>query len=208
MKRPIIAVTCPWSVETWGDSIEEGGYYYVGRPYVEMISKLGGIPILVAPEYNEKSLSDYIDAILNVSDGILFSGGGDVKRESSKNLPTLKEQQKTRYNFESSLMRSAYEKELPILGICRGFQMIVEVFGGSLSDEIIENHSQNISGSESWHEVLINKESKLYELIETEVWSVNSFHIQKVEKVPENFIISARAKDGVIEGVEANVFVN
>lgn len=203
MKKPIIGVTCPWSVETWGDSVNSGGYYYVGRPYVEALSKYGGIPMLIAPEYSEESLDDYLDSILNLVDGILFSGGGDVKRKSSERLPTLRGQQPTRYDFEAVLMKKAYEKKLPILGICRGFQMILEVFGGSLSHEVIENHMQNISGGEPWHEVQVNKESKLYEIVGRDTWKVNSFHIQKAEKIPEDFIISALTKDDVIEGIES-----
>src|SRR5699024_2497371 len=103
MKRPVIGITAPWSVETWGDSMEGGGYYYVGRPYVEAISKYGGIPLVITPEYTKESLDDYLDSILNVVDGILFSGGGDVKRQSTKGLPTLRGQQPIRYDFEEAL---------------------------------------------------------------------------------------------------------
>lgn len=203
MKKPVIGITCPWSVETWGDSIDNGGYYYVGRPYVEAISKYGGVSILVTPEYSEESLDSYLDSILNVVDGLIFSGGGDVKRESTDDLPTLRGQQPIRYDFEAALMKKAYEKKIPILGICRGFQMILEVLGGSLSDELVENHKQNLPGGEPWHKVEINKDSILYEMIGSERWDVNSFHVQKADKLPKDFIVSARAEDGVIEAIES-----
>ena len=203
MKKPIIGVTCPWSVETWGDSIEGGGYYYVGRPYVEAISKYGGVSLLIAPEYTDESLDSYLDSILSVVDGLLFSGGGDVKRQSTEGLPTLRNQQPKRYDFEATLMKKAYEKKLPILGICRGFQMILEVFDGSLSEDVIQNHKQNIPGGDPWHKVKINRDSMLYEIIGVDTWDVNSFHVQKADKLPKNFIISVKTDDDVIEGIES-----
>ena len=201
--RPIIGVTSPWSVETWGDSLESGGYFYVGRPYIEALSKYGATPMLIVPEYNEESLEEHLDSILDVVDGLLFTGGGDVKTKYPEGLPTLREQQPIRYDFEKALMKRAYDRKIPVIGICRGFQMIIETFGGSLSEDTVDNHKQNLSGAEPWHEVEINKQSKLYNIFGREDWDVNSFHVQKVENVPENFIVSARAKDGVVEGVEA-----
>lgn len=201
MKKPIIGITCPWSVETW-EKKEDGGYYYVGQPYVEAVYKYGGVPILLVPEYTKESLDTYLDSIVDTVDGILFSGGGDVKRKSDDNLPTLRGQQPVRYDFEEALMKKAYGRKIPILGICRGFQMIVESFGGDLAKETITGHSQNISGSNPWHEVSVNKHSNLYKYIDAENWNVNSFHIQEVGTVPEGFLVSARAKDNVIEGIE------
>ena len=202
MKKPIIGITCPWSVETWGDSREEGGYYYVGQVYVEAVAKYGGIPMLLVPQYTEESLDEYLDRILDTVDGILFSGGGDVKRKSNDNHPTLRGQQPVRYDFEAALMDQVNERKTPVLGICRGFQMLVEVFGGSLAKETITGHSQNISGSLPWHDVILNKDSNLFERIGKEEWGVNSYHIQEVDKVPKDFIVSATAVDGVIEGIE------
>lgn len=203
MKKPVIGITCPWSKETWGDPFEINCYYYVERPYVRAVAEHGGIPILLAPEYDEKSLDDYLDSILNIVDGILFSGGGDAKKILSKGFPTLREQQPVRYDFEASLMKKAYERRLPILGICRGFQMIIEVFGGSLSNELLENHKQNLPSTEPWHEIKINKDSKLYEIIGIEIWNVNSFHVQKAGKLPDGFVVSAISNDEVVEAIES-----
>lgn len=202
--KPLIGITCPWSVETWGDSVESGGYYYLGKAYVEVIQKYGGIPLLITPEHvRNNSMDEDITQILDTVQGILFSGGGDAKKFSSEELPDLKAQQETRYNFETSLMNEAYNRKTPVLGICRGFQMMIEVFGGSLEEKIIKGHKQDIPGWKPWHKVFINKESRLGKVVREEEWDVNSFHIQEVNKVPKGFIISAKAEDGVIEGIEA-----
>lgn len=203
MKKPVIGITCPWSVETWGDPIEVGGYFYVARAYVDAVYKYGGIPMLITPRYDESVTNDYIEPLLNIVDGLLFSGGGSAKRNPSEALPTLRGQQPIRYDFEAALLKKAYEKKLPIIGICRGFQMILEVFGGTLSDELVKHHKQTGPKYEPSHGVTVNKESMLYEIVGSENWDVNSIHIQQAEKVPEGFIISARATDGVIECIEA-----
>ena len=195
MKKPVIGVTCPWSVETWEER-EDGGYYYVGQPYVEAVAKYGGVPVLLTPEYTKENLLDIVD-------GILFSGGGDVKKKHPDGLPNLRDQQPHRYDFDAALIKGAYERKMPILGICRGFQMILEVFGSSLSDELVEGHKQNISGSLPWHDVEINEDSKLYEVLETSDWKVNSFHVQQAGATPKDFMVSARARDGVVEAIES-----
>ena len=198
MKKPIIGITTAWSVETWGDSIESRGYNYVGRTYVEAIISAGGIPFLI-PQFDLIDIRDIIEKV----DGLLFTGGGDAKRFSKGNLPGLKEQQPLRYSFEAELMKAAKESKKSILGICRGFQMLIEVFGGTLSNEVIEDHKQkNPNGGVTCHKVNISKGSFLYDIVGTEQWDVNSFHIQKVSTVPNGFRTTAVADDGVIEAIE------
>lgn len=198
MKKPKIGITTAWSVETWGDSIENRGYNYVGRTYIEAVIKAGGIPILI-PQFEHMD----IKCILDDFDGILFTGGGDAKQFSKDDMPNLKDQQPLRYDFEVELMKAAREAKKPIIGICRGFQMIVEVFGGALSSEVIEGHKQkNPSGGVPWHSVKLLEDSFLYGINGNNQWDVNSFHVQKVSVVPEGFKGVAVANDGVIEAIE------
>lgn len=196
--KPIIGITTAWSVETWGDSIEGRGYNYVGRTYVEAVINAGGVPVLI-PQFNHED----IKKVMEVVDGILFTGGGDAKRFSKEDLPSLCEQQPLRYNFETELMKLAYDLKKPMMGICRGFQMMVEVFGGTLSSEVISGHKQNLDGGKPWHKVNILEGSFINSIANDILWDVNSFHIQKVDKVPESFIASAVAEDGVIEAIES-----
>lgn len=197
MNKPVIGVTTAWSVETWNDSIESRGYNYAGRPYVEAIIDAGGIPVLIPP----MSHTD-IDSLVDMVDGILFTGGGDAKRFTKEAMPSLREQQPTRYDFEAKLMQAVVASRKPVLGICRGFQMLIEVFGGSLSDEVVDDHKQNLSGGEPWHNVKLADGSLLHQIVADNNWNVNSFHVQKVEIMPEGFYAAAIAEDGVIEAIE------
>ncbi|HAQ41187.1 MAG TPA: peptidase C26 [Clostridiales bacterium] len=205
MSKPRIGITTAWSVETWGDSVESRGYNYVGRTYIEAITNAGGLPILI-PQSDPTDIED----ILKNVDGLLFSGGGDAKRFSKENLPALREQQPLRYDFEAALMKAAKDAKKPVIGICRGFQMLVEVFGGSISEEIIDGHKQkNPDGGVPWHKVNISKDSFLHGVVVEKQWDVNSFHIQKVGTVPESFRAVAVSEDGVVEAIECmdHVFI-
>lgn len=199
MNKPKIGITTAWSVETWGDSIESRGYNYVGKTYIEAIISAGGIPVLI-PQVEKVDIDD----IINTVDGLLFTGGGDAKRFSKDNMPDLREQQPTRYDFEEKLLKVAKAANKPILGICRGFQMIIEVFGGSLSLDLVDGHKQNTYGGESWHAVTIKEDSFLHKVVKDTKWEVNSFHVQKVENVPNDFTATVIANDGVVEAVESD----
>ncbi len=202
MKKPVIGITCPWSVETWGSTMEDGGYYYVGRPYVEAISRFGGIPVLISPECEHTERTMNIQGYLSILDGVLFTGGGDVKRPLGAKLENLRNQQPVRYDYEKELLEAFVDAKKPVLGICRGFQMIIETFGGSLAEELVDGHKQKLPAWEPWHDVIINSQSKLYDLLKTERTGVNSFHVQQAEDLPKNFIVSAKTEDGVIEAIE------
>lgn len=200
--KPVIGISCAWSVETWGDSIERGGYYYVGKPYVEAVHKHGGIPILIPPEFDADE-DELIDNIISSMQGFIFSGGGDAKTSHDEYMPTLKEQQPKRYHLEKKLMKKIWDKKIPVIAICRGHQMTAEVFGGSISEDILKNHKQNLPGDKTWHEVIVDKDSKIYQLIQEERIQVNSFHKQFVNEIPNGFRAVIKTREGIVEAIEA-----
>lgn len=198
----LIGVTPAWSRETKIDEVKTGSYY-VEKPYVDAIAISGGIPLLIPPVFEEAKYEESIQQILETVDGLLLTGGGGANRFSGKNLPSLIDQQPTRYQFEKKLIESAWKTKMPLVGICRGYQMLVETFGGSLSTEIIEDHKQQLDETETVHTLQVVKESAFHAVFNVDTWDVNSFHIQKVARVPDIFRVNMVSEDGVIEGIEA-----
>ena len=200
--KPIIGITCAASFETWGHDIS-ASYYYVGSEYADAVYQSGGLPVLLPPRIGFAEQTEDISRLMLQLDGLFFSGGGDAKRAPGKGMPTLKEQQPVRYAIECGWLRAAYERNIPVLGICRGFQMMVEFFGGSMAEDTVRSHRQTLPGQLPSHKVSITKGSKLAQIVGTDEWAVNSFHVQHANEIPEGFIVSAIAEDGVIEGIEA-----
>lgn len=198
----LIGVTSAWSRETKIDEVTTGSYY-IENTYAEAISISGGIPLLIPPVFEEAQFEESIQQILNKVDGLLLTGGGGGNRFSRENLPSLAKQQPTRYQFERNLIESAWKTRMPLVGICRGFQMLVETFGGSLSSEIIEDHKQQLAETETIHTLQVAKESDFHAIFNVDTWDVNSFHMQKVARVPDTFRVNMTSPDGVVEGIEA-----
>ncbi len=115
----------------------------------------------------------------------------------------LKEQ-----HLEINIFKKFLKLNKPILGICGGLQLINIASGGSLIQDIETeigsyiNHEQINPRNETSHEIFLNNKSKLFNIIKKEKFLVNSAHHQSIDKVSENFNISARAKDKVIEAIE------
>lgn len=205
---PFIGVTSAWSFETYPTSNSDESYIYAGKPYSDVVFKSGGIPVMLLPPFEDAAFARVIH-LLDRIDGLLLSGGGSgfARRKNPYSLPPreLAKQQPKRYAFESILIKEAWKRDMPVLGICRGHQMIAEVLGGSIKEEFIEGHSCGFGANKEpvHHHITLEPDSKLASICDCLAWCVNSFHIQVVEKTPPGFRAAAWSHDGFIEAMEA-----
>ena len=202
----LIGVSAAWSNETWGEeAANPHGYVYTGKPYTDVIYRCGAVPVVLAPPLDGapgEALFKAVEAVLDRVGGLILSGGGGATRFKPENMPGLQEQQPLRYLYETALLREARRRRLPLLGFCRGHQMIAEVAGGIIKREPVAGHQQD-PAEKTAHSVELLPGSRLAEIIGARRWEVNSYHCQVVETAPPGFAVCARSPEGWIEAIEA-----
>ncbi len=193
--------------------IDQGGMFpgyeraYVNDDYVQAVIRGGGIPFIIPISECE----EVIKAQVKNMDGFIFSGGYDVNPLLYGEEPSQKlgEIYPKRDVFDAMLMKMAMEHKKPIIGICRGMQMLNVVSGGSLYQDLSYikgcyiKHVQGHSPSIPTHTVDIVEGTKLHNILGEQVVT-NSFHHLALKDIAPGFIVCARAKDGVVEAIEKN----
>ncbi len=206
VRRPVIGITL--------DAEPAGGYaslpwYALRENYCEVVLDAGGLPLALphAPERAE----EYLELL----DGLLVTGGAfDVDpalygAEERHGTVTLKEK---RTRFEWAVLEGALARDLPVLGICGGQQLLNVVLGGTLiqhiPDAIAEAlpHEQPNPRTEPGHEVRIVSGTLLHRITGRERMAVNSAHHQAAGRLGPGVVASAHAADGVIEAIEAPAY--
>lgn len=164
----------------------------VGELYTRAVIECGGLPIIC--DCASKSVKEYID----IADGVLLVGGGDIRAKIyGENEQYDNSVDDIRDEFEIVAAKYAFHKNKPILGICRGCQVINVALGGDLYPNI-NAHKNNE------HAVTIKKNSVLYECFENDNAVVNSFHHQACRRIADDFVVSAISADGVAEAIESH----
>ena len=202
MKRPFVGVTCGLSSERCNDLSPNMPFYHVYSIYCEAIWNAGGQPVILPP-VNSTAEAETADDLLAHLDGIFFSGGGLSTAKSTGTLQPLMTQQPIRSAGERTLIQRCQAKKLPIIGSCRGHQMICETLGGTLGDGVLINHRQDFPYSEPTHWITVLENTKLSALIGDDAWNVNSIHRQYVQTCPSGFRVNAVGPEGTVEGMEA-----
>ncbi|NMC56332.1 MAG: gamma-glutamyl-gamma-aminobutyrate hydrolase family protein [Eubacteriaceae bacterium] len=197
MKKPIIGVTPLF------DDRRESIWMVAG--YLKSIQYAGGIPVVLSLSDCEKE----INQIAQDFDGFLFTGGHDVDPSvyGEEKLPFCANTCKYRDDFEKILFEKALKYKKPILAICRGFQFMNAMLGGSLYQDIESQtkpnvkltHSQEKPYNAAAHSVKIYRDTPLYDLIKADDIEVNSIHHQAVKVLSDKLVPMAIAPDGIIE---------
>jgi len=207
--KPVIGIT-----GNYGD-----GLCKIAEGYYKSVVKAGGVPVIIPP------LSD-TDAIVNTLDrldGLVLSGGSDYdpRYAGEEPSPKLGDINAERDLPELFITRLAYNRRLPILGICRGIQTLAMALGGHVAQDLSEArgdaihlggvaHSQQADRSVPTHTVMVEDGSTLFNIYrgshQTPTLHVNSLHHQCVDDAGPRFRVTARAEDGIVEAIESTEF--
>lgn len=178
---------------------------YVNHDYVEAILLAGAIPVMLPVISDEDGIRQQLERV----DGVLLSGGYDINplyygeepcKELGFILPEVDEHQ-------LAAVRIAVELGKPMLGICKGMQIINVAFGGSLHQDLLQiptstKHSQKAQRHVASHTVQVVQDTMLSDIFGKETVLTNSFHHQAIKAVAPGFIVSGMTADGVVEAIE------
>jgi putative glutamine amidotransferase len=199
MRKPIIGLTPQYDYDK--------NRVWIGPNYLEAIRTAGGVPILL-PLQVEK---DELAAAANVCDGFLFTGGPDIDpfRFGEETIKQCGVVVPERDKMEENLFQIAMESDMPILGICRGIQVLNVFLGGTLYQDISAqfpsdlslSHSQQSGNSVLTHSVLISEDTMLYNILSKGFIKVNSFHHQAIKDVAPALKVAGVSMDSLVEAV-------
>lgn len=205
-RKPIIGIT-PSPMD---DTQAHGSFtrYATATTYTEAVEAAGGVPIVIPPQVGN------IAEILTVVDGLLISGGGDI--DPARYGDDIVHEKtygihQGRDDLELALVREAVERDIPMLCICRGIQVLNVALGGTLIQDVpdqyaseLEHAQQNagIAKEEPSHSVRVTPGSLLERTYEASTIEVNSFHHQAIKDLAPDLEINGVATDEVVESVD------
>lgn len=173
--------------------------------YMDGISQAGGLPFMMPLTEDQED----IDQLVDMCDGILFTGGQDVSPEMYDEKPMLEliDCYPALDHLESKIFKKAYKQNKPIFGICRGIQFINVAMGGSLYQDLPMqfcsdiNHQQTVPYDQPWHKVRLIEDTPLAKLLGTDKIAVNSYHHQAVHVPAYGLTPMAITADDLIEAI-------
>lgn len=182
--------------------------YTLGKNYVHSLIAAGGVPVLTPTALDEATIYEFFRA----ADAVMLTGGDDVdpalygeeKHEKTGGIDP------DRDRVETALTRWAVAENKPLLGICRGIQVMNVALGGSLIQDIPSQAPSELTHAGHWHgaardqvlhTVRCDADSRAALLLGAEV-GVNSFHHQSINRVGDAYVVTGRSTDGIVEAIE------
>ena len=204
-RKPVIGIT-PTPMD---DQQPHGSFtrYAIATGYTEAVEAAGGVPLVIPPQQGN------IDAILSIVDGVILSGGGDIDPALYGDSDL---HEKTygihagRDDLELAIAKEAVERDLPVLCICRGIQVLNVALGGTLIQDVPDQYSseiqhrqqdEGIPKEEPGHRVSVSPGSLLEQTYGTSEIEVNSFHHQAIKDLAPGLEINGVATDEIVEAV-------
>ena len=192
----------------------------LGEGYYKSVIAAGGVPLIIPPIADTDTIVNTLERI----DALILSGGGDFNPlwTGEEPSPLLHSINGERDLPELLITRLAYNRQIPMLGICRGIQTLALALGGRVKQDISDmatvKHSQDAGRSEPTHSVVVEQDSTLYRIYQESLLPlplegagrrrllVNSFHHQAVEEPGSKFRIVAKSADGIVEAIESSEY--
>jgi putative glutamine amidotransferase len=198
--RPLIGVTAyevPASFSHWRDMAS----MMVPAGYAHAVVAAGGMPVVIPPFGGTSELLDRLD-------GLVFSGGSDIDPAlyGRERAPETTAVMRHRDDSELELLRAALDRGRPVLGVCRGMQLLNVACGGTLVQHLAETPGvvhKGPPGTFSTHSVTVEPGTRLQALVGDEV-EVHSCHHQGIDRLGDGLVVTAHAPDGVIEAIEGD----
>ena len=210
--KPLIGITVNYDIKDEIGMVTHFGtvnqqWNYIASDYVDAIVKAGGVPVLL-PIYGDP---DVVRSVVDRLDGVLISGGNDVdpRRFGSRAHSYCGSICIPRDDQELELARYVIEEtNLPLLGICRGIQVMNIAMGGTVYQDLQKEGDYDMHSAEMYprtaivHEVEFEESSRICQIYGDSVVGVNSYHHQAVKDLGTGFVATGKTEDGVIESME------
>lgn len=184
----------------------ENNRQYVTDTYIQAVKSAGALPIVLPMVKSKSAISEYVE----LCDGFLFCGGGDITPLLFGQEPTngIGKTDITMDLFQIRLMKQVLEVEKPVLAICRGMQVLNVACGGTIHQDLNEvdfdtiNHMQtSISRKDVSHKVTFASKSRIHGMLGPFAYT-NSFHHQAINRVGKDLVVTGTTGDDVIEAIE------
>ena len=199
--KPIIALTC---------DIDEESRIRLLQSYCDAIRIGGGIPIIIPPTSDETQITELLEQ--TNAKGVVLTGGADIDPIffNEEKHPKIGRISRQRDEYEFAVLEVAEKYAIPVLGICRGLQVINVAYGGTITQDMpsqlgdsYASHDQQIPTTKAVHKVTFTPNSQIASLFEQKELDTNSHHHQSIGKIGNNLVITGKTDDGIIEAIES-----